>query len=483
VSNGSTGTLPLAVTSPGPGETVTGTRWVDIWIEAPGGTAPYAFTLSAAGATVWSESVSGLHATLPWETDRTPNGAQTLTVAVRDAAGRTGSTSIPVTVQNAGGPSTLTASFASPASGATVSGSVPVTMNAGGGTPPYTYTLLIDGAQAFAQSSSATSRTHTWNTAGLSSGQHVLDLTVTDAGGQTAQASRTVSVQGGGSTFTAKITSPAEGDVISGTMKVKMSVSGGDPKYRWVLKIGSRTVVSVKTTKASRNYTWNSADWPDGARTLLLTVTDKAGRTATVTRRVTISNGTGPAPLTAAIASPAQNATISGTASVTMTTGGGTPPYGYSLAVGTTQAFSQPSSATSRTYAWDTTGVADGPHVLSLTVTDAGGQTATVTRNVTVDNQAAGSIGLAVTSPQVGETVSDTTWVNIWIEAPYGTPPYDFTLSAAGAIVWTESASGTHVTLPWETFRTPDGARTLTVTVRDAQGRSGSASVNVNVDN
>jgi hypothetical protein len=262
-----------------------------------------------------------------------------------------------------------------------------------------------------------------------------------------------------------------------------MAVTGGAPRYLWKLKIGSRTVVSTKSTGATRNYKWNSKNWADGTRTLSLTVTDSTGRTATVTRRVTVRNSAGPAPLAAGISSPGQNATVSGTANVVMTAGGGTPPYTYALAVDTAQASSQSSSATSRTHAWNTTGVANGPHVLSLTVTDAGGQTATATRNVTVDNQATGSLALAVTSPQAGETVSGTAWVNIWIEAPYGTAPYTFTLSAAGTTVWSESASGTHVTLPWETFRTPDGARTLTVTVRDAEGRSGSASVNVDVQN
>jgi len=38
--------------------------------------------------------------TLPWETTRTPNGAQTLTVTVRDSAGATGTATVPVTVQN-----------------------------------------------------------------------------------------------------------------------------------------------------------------------------------------------------------------------------------------------------------------------------------------------------------------------------------------------------------------------------------------------
>src|SRR2546429_8997241 len=91
--------LTIALTSPTSGQMVSGTTWASIWITSPG-TAPYAFTLSAAGATVWSESQSATHVTLPWVTTDTPDGPQTLTVTVRDAAGATGAATIPVTVQN-----------------------------------------------------------------------------------------------------------------------------------------------------------------------------------------------------------------------------------------------------------------------------------------------------------------------------------------------------------------------------------------------
>ena len=87
------------MTNPGAGQTVSGTTWVSIWVTSPA-TPPFTFTLSAAGATVWTESSSNTFVTLPWETPHTPNGAQTLTVTVRDATGATGVATVPVTVQN-----------------------------------------------------------------------------------------------------------------------------------------------------------------------------------------------------------------------------------------------------------------------------------------------------------------------------------------------------------------------------------------------
>src|SRR5207302_8803123 len=120
-----------------------------------------------------------------------------------------------------------------------------------------------------------------------------------------------------------------------------------------------------------------------------------------------------------------------------------------------------------------TTGSPNGPHTLTLTVNDGAGASATATRTVTVNNAGGGggTLTIALTSPTSGQMVSGTTWANIWINSP-GTAPYAFTLSAAGATVWSESQSATHVTLPWVTTDTPDGPQTLTVTVRDKIGRA-----------
>jgi len=87
------------ITSPSRGVTVSGTVWVDIWVERAAAGAKV-FTLSAGGATVGSANDPGVHVTLPWNTAATPNGATTLSATVQDASGATASISLPVTVGN-----------------------------------------------------------------------------------------------------------------------------------------------------------------------------------------------------------------------------------------------------------------------------------------------------------------------------------------------------------------------------------------------
>jgi hypothetical protein len=489
VDNASSGTLTLAVTSPTNGQTVSGTVWANVWMQQPFGTAPYTYTLTAAGAQVWSENSSNTHVTLPWVTTQTPDGPQTLTVAVRDAAGRTGATNVSVVVQNGGGGATLTAAISSPAEGATVSGSVTVTMAASGGTAPYTYTLRLDGGQVFTQSTSATSTTWTWNTAGASNGAHALGLTVADSASRTATATRNVTVSNGGSTgtLTLAVTSPTAGQTVSGTVWVNIWLQQpfGTAPYTYTLTAAGEEVWSQASSNTHVTLPWVTTETPDGPQTLTVSVRDAANRTGSTGVPVTVQNGGGggPGPLTASIPSPAQGATVSGSTAVSMTAGGGTPPYTYTLRLDGGQVFTQTTSATSASWTWNTTTASNASHTLSLTVADAAAGTATATRTVTVANSAGGTLTLAVTSPKSGQTVSGTTWVNIWINAPYGTPPYTYLLTVNGETAWEESSSATHVTLPWITTETANGAERLTVTVIDAAARTGTAFVDVVIQN
>ena len=90
--------LSVFITQPKGGATVGGTAWVVIWVEGSTGS-NNAFTLSVDGAVVGSQTTGARGpVVIPWTS--TSNGTHTLTATVRDAAGNTGRTSIPVTVRN-----------------------------------------------------------------------------------------------------------------------------------------------------------------------------------------------------------------------------------------------------------------------------------------------------------------------------------------------------------------------------------------------
>jgi mRNA-degrading endonuclease toxin of MazEF toxin-antitoxin module len=56
-------------------------------------------------------------------------------------------------------------------------------------------------------------------------------------------------------------------------------------------------------------------------------------------------------------------------------------------------------------------------------------------------------------------------------------------MTVGGTTVWSQASTDSHVTLPWVTTSTPNGQRTLVVTVRDPANATGTASVAVTVSN
>jgi hypothetical protein len=171
------------------------------------------------------------------------------------------------------------------------------------------------------------------------------------------------------------------------------------------------------------------------------------------------------------------------------TTGGATAPSRtYTFRVDGAVVNTQTVSGASASYAWNTAG-ANGSRTLSLTVTDTAGGSATATRTVTVNNVTpppppppTGTLKVAVTQPGNGATVRGTQWVIIWVDgAAAGNKTY--TLTANGRTVWTEANGSRPASFPWTTTSGPNGATTLTVSVKDASGNTGSTGVNVTVSN
>jgi hypothetical protein len=96
-------TLKVFITQPHNGDTVSGTVWVVMWVEGTSGSSNV-FTLSVDGKVIRPETTSSRGpVTIPWFTVNNPNalnGTHTITGTVRDATGKTGTTSISVILKN-----------------------------------------------------------------------------------------------------------------------------------------------------------------------------------------------------------------------------------------------------------------------------------------------------------------------------------------------------------------------------------------------
>ncbi|MGH7393812.1 MAG: Ig-like domain-containing protein, partial [Candidatus Rokuibacteriota bacterium] len=203
------------------------------------------------------------------------------------------------------------------------------------------------------------------------------------------------------------------------------------------------------------------------------------------------SGGATPPPPTAGaptvtFTNPAGGATVSGAATVSMTASGGSGGYSYRLSVGGSTVYTGANGTTS----WNTTTTANGGHTLTATVTDAAGQSGTATRSVTVSNTttspppapAPGGLTVVFTSPAAGATVAGRVVVNLWVEGQSGSSN-TFTLSVGGQAQTAKTIAGNHAWLYWDSGKVVDGSHTLVATVRDAAGKTGTASRSVTTRN
>ena len=128
------------------------------------------------------------------------------------------------------------------------------------------------------------------------------------------------------------------------------------------------------------------------------------------------------------------------------------------------------------TMAWDTTGVANGPHTLSAVARDAAGNTATSSDvAVTVSN-----IAVSVSEPASGSTLSGSA-VAVSASASENVVGVQFRLD--GADLGAEDTSAPY-TIAWDTTTASSGPHTLSAVARDAAGNSATASdVAVTVSN
>ncbi len=125
---------------------------------------------------------------------------------------------------------------------------------------------------------------------------------------------------------------------------------------------------------------------------------------------------------------------------------------------------------------WATVGYALGTHMLSATVTDTNGRTASATIAVTVTDA---SPTVAITAPASGDTVARTVRITADASDDSGVAMVD--VAADGATLL--SMPTPPFEADWDTCARSDGAGLVAVTARDGRGQTTTATLGVTVDN
>src|SRR5207253_9149237 len=136
---------------------------------------------------------------------------------------------------------------------------------------PYGYQVWLDGAAL------ASSASFSWNTAAVVNGAHTLSATVTDAGGRTATASISVTVNnaGGGSTLRVSITQPSSGATVSGVPWAVMWVEGqSGSSNTFTLTLAGQTMGTTTGSAGPISMPYDTRTVTNGSQPLTASVRD-----------------------------------------------------------------------------------------------------------------------------------------------------------------------------------------------------------------
>jgi len=355
---------------------------------------------------------------------------------------------------------------------------------------------VYDGTTLLGTVTAGTGGAWTFTTGALSNGEHTLNVTVTNAAGNTSAATPfnltvdTVAPVASTLVITndnANVTVPNGGTtsdntpVLSGTAEANSVVTVYD---------GTTTLGSV-AVGASGAWSFAPAALGEGTHPLRVTVTDRAGNVsgsssasivvdttppAAVTLAASNNNGTTPVPIanngSTNDSTPALTGTAEAGSRVTITDG--------------TTVIGSVTAGSNGQWSFVTPTLADGAHTLSVTATDAVGNiSAPTTVTLTVDTTAPAAVTNLAISDNVGAIQGDlangavtddnTPTLRGTAEAGATVIVYDGT-TALGSV--TAGADGAW---SFTTAALSNGVHPLSVTVRDALGNTSEASATVSI--
>ncbi|MGE5106196.1 MAG: Ig-like domain-containing protein [Sphingobacteriales bacterium] len=182
-----------------------------------------------------------------------------------------------------------TVSITSPANGATVTGTVNVTVNASDNVGVKSVSLTVDGAVVSTNNFSPF--TNSWNSATVANGSHSLSVTASDAAGNKATSTITVSVNNVAGDFTSPsvaITSPANNSAFDPNVTVTINVSSSDNVGVSSINVSvDGTVIGTKSG-SSGSFSWNTGT-TSGLHTITAKAFDAAGNQGSSSVTVTVN--------------------------------------------------------------------------------------------------------------------------------------------------------------------------------------------------
>jgi hypothetical protein len=351
----------------------------------------------------WQTATGGESWYFDWDTTTASNGQHTVYARSGDGADHSVSDARVVIVDNPNHPPSV--SISSPAEGARVSGVVAITGTASDpdtGDAVTSVQVSVDGGPwAFATGTSAW--TYNWDTVTVEDGPHSVRARCSDGEANSTVASRGVTVQNHGPNAppTCAISSPGNGETVTGAVLVQGTAADAD---NGVLAVYVR-IDSGPWQQASGNtswtFNWNSAPETGGGHLVTARAYDGIVNSSEVHVNVMVNH-----PPACVITSPGKDDRVGGT--VVIKGAANDPDAGQEISAVYVKIDSGEWAAAAGTtdwsYKWDTNTTTDGPHTIRARSYDGAAYSAEQSRPVTVDRPPA---AVALSEP--------TSWGIDWV--------------------------------------------------------------------
>lgn len=263
---------------------------------------------------------------------------------------------------------------------------------------------------------------------------------------------------------TVAVTNPAAGATVSGTTTVTATASDNDKVYSVSFTIDGNALCS--STGPTYSCSLDTKTLANGSHTVTAIAVDPAGNSASASRSFTVSNSTSDTVKpTVAITSPAGGSTVKGTVNITYTASDNVALKNVAIKAGTTTLCTL--TAATGSCAFNTTTFTNGAVALTALASDAAGNTATSTANVTVSNVSDTTPpSVSITSPMAGSRVAGNVSVTASTSDNVGVAKVDLYVNGV--------LTATSTTAPFTTrFKAPKGTIKLQLKAFDAAGNAG----------
>ncbi len=386
ISNAVADTTPpnASITAPANNATVSGNRTLTASATDNVGVVGVQFMVD--GTNVGTEDTSSPYSR-SWNTTAVSNGSHVISIVARDAAGNTDTASINVTVDNMVADTTPpSVSLTAPANNATVSGTaVTASASASDNVGVTGVQFYLDDNPMGAEDTAAP-YSYSWDSTVVPNGSYTVSAVARDDAGNTSTSSVDITINNADTTApNASVTSPVNGATVAGNITMTASATDNVGVAGVQFRVDGANVGTEDTTSPFSRV-WNSTSVANGSHVISIVARDAAGNTDTASVTVTVNNTVADTtPPTVSINSPANNANLAGSFSVTASASDNVGVVGVQFKVdGVNISSEDTSSPYSRS--WNSNNATNGSHVISAVARDAAGNTRTASVTITVNN-------------------------------------------------------------------------------------------------